>query len=85
MTKRLAFQVLITMLALGVGCDGGRNYRSVGEGEDRQLPGEDPLDGSTIDDGGMDGSGGGDGSTDGGDGSIPMDGSFLDLVDLPDG
>lgn len=85
MKPRLAYQVVLTMLALGGGCDTGDRFVSVGEGMDRQLPGEDPLDGATAD-GEMDGSStNGDGSNTTMDGSADPDGNFLDGVLLPDG
>ena len=80
MNSRFAYQVVLTMLALVLGCDGGGGYVSVGDGMDRQLPGVDPLDGATND-GEMDGAEG-DGSADM-DGA--MDGSSLDDLELPDG
>jgi hypothetical protein len=80
MNGRLAYQVVLTMLALVLGCDGNDRYVSVGEGMDRELPGPDPLDGATSD-GEMDGAEG-DGSADM-DGA--MDGSSLDDLELPDG
>jgi len=83
MTRRLAFHVLIVMLALGLGCGDSGDYVSVGEGADRRLPGEDPLDGSTLD-GSGDGDGDGDGSTSM-DGSMSGDGSIFDSLELPDG
>jgi hypothetical protein len=83
MTRRLAYQVVITMLALVLSCDGDDTFVSVGEGMDRQLPGVDPLDGATAD-GEMDGSPAGDGSTMDGSGQDP-DGSSLDDLILPDG
>src|SRR5690349_9975794 len=81
MTRRLAYQVVITMLALVLSCDGDDTYVSVGEGKDRQLPG-DPLDAAT--DGEMDGSPTDDGSSMDGSGEDP-DGSSLDDLILPDG
>jgi hypothetical protein len=82
MTRRLAFRVLITMLALVLACDGDDRFVSVGEGGDRE-----PTDGGAIDgmDGASDGSDGSDGNVDEMDGSMSGDGSFLDSVDLPDG
>jgi hypothetical protein len=85
MKPRLAYQVVLTMLALAPGCDGGSRFVSVGDGMDRQLPGEDPLDGATAD-GEMDGSPTtSDGSNTIMDGSAGSDGSSLDDLLLPDG
>lgn len=84
MTTRFAWNVVITMLALSLGCSGDDSYVSVGDRADRELPGMDPMDGSTMDGSGGDGDGDGDGSITG-DGSMSGDGSFLDSVDLPDG
>lgn len=87
MKRRLAFQLLLTMLALG--CGGDDSFISAGDRADRQLPDGDPLDGGMIEDP-MDGSASGDGGGSGGDGggmdgSASGDGSILDSIDLPDG
>jgi hypothetical protein len=77
---RLAYQVVLAMLALALGCDGSDRYVSVGDGMDRQLPGVDPLDGATSDGDMMDGADGDGSSMDG-----ATDGSSLDDLELPDG